>query len=145
MDRHDYVSDLGNVSVSLLATGIPTVNLKHLADDGYSYKTGFKTESKTTVSGFTSHAINRDPGNITVNSPRDSDEYRAVETFINAWYELPVRPAIQIVITDRNEGATITGIKMAPAGDLEGGRNSSADQSFGLAFNGIVKKVPIGI
>ncbi|GLI57722.1 hypothetical protein PM10SUCC1_32360 [Propionigenium maris DSM 9537] len=139
------VNDLGNVNIVISATGLATVNLKNLDDDGYTYKTGYKTESKTTTSGFTAHSVQREPGSIGFNLPRDSDEYDAIETFINGWFELPKRPAIQIVVNDRNNNSTVTGINMAPAGDHEGGRNNSADQGFGLTFNGVVKKAPIGV
>lgn len=138
-------SDLGRVKASILATGIPAVNIKHLNDDGYKYKTGHKTDSKSTVSGFLSHAIQRDPGNIGFNLPRDGDEYEAIEIFINAWFELPVKVPIQILIKDSNNGKTITGINMVPAGDLEGGRNSSADQAFDMQFVGVVKAIPMTV
>lgn len=136
-------SDLGNINVSVLADGLPAVNIKHLDDDGYKYKTGYKTDSKSTVSGLTTHSIQRDPGTIGFNLPRDSDEYEALEFFINAWFELPKRPDIQILIKDSNNGKTITGIDMAPVGDHEGGRNSSADQGFDMQFAGVVKAIPL--
>lgn len=136
------VSDLGNVNIVVSANGIPTVNIKHLDDDGYLYKTGMKTESKITASGFVAHAVSRDIPSITLNLTRDSDEYKALETFNNMWFELKERPEIQIMIVDLNDGSMITGINMVPSGDHEGGRNSSVDQNFGMVYNGTVKKTP---